>query len=756
VRRSLRLVVPLSLVALSLIPVGIPVAGADPPAPRDLTPSLDSGGCAKYSPSGTYLTWLAGEDERQLVVANADGTDPVTIPLSKNYNCDVTFSPDETQLAFTGQERPGGALNDFGDIYIAATDGSGTTSLALTTSTFYNVGHPTWSPLGGTIIFGATQQDVGSNLFRIDPDGQHLARLTNYGIGQPVYWPLFSPDGSKVQFLGTITCPVSDLYVMNPDGSDITQLTVCRTDVAPFPVWSPDSTKIAFGASGTSNWHQTYVIDANGSNPSVQLTNFSNASSGPSAWSPDSSLVYLTRFQPHGEIDVAAADGSSLTPLTAGTSENDLGDISPDGQTVAFSSDRSCHPHVWVMSSSGGDDGADCPDVTPPTTTIATPPDGAHYAVGQSVTDDFSCQDETGGSGVHFCTDNHGQPTGTALYTGSPGDYQVTVRGADWAGNRSTVTHTYTVDPAEGPVLTLTKTDSPDPVQEQNPITYTMDVGNAGSGDANDVVLTDTIPTGTTFNQASSTQGSCSFASGTVTCNIGTVGVEDQPEVTLIVQAPNVTEDTVITNDASVSASNADTATASADTTVFVNTGGSTEGQVPPDTTVPLTFTTGTQSVNGQPAVDGGDATAVSIVVPPGGPGGSVSLDELPCQVAPCTGAAAAKDVGAQAAAPAATGKLVLGGVVFSVVPPSGYPTHTPFKVTMLYDKTLGAKLSPVYYFKQGTTPKEIKLPHCGTTPPNGGSPCVLTNAKITTGPPIIRGDWKVVVRINSDPRMRK
>ncbi len=59
-----------------------------------------------------------------------------------------------------------------------------------------------------------------------------------------------------------------------------------------------------------------------------------------------------------------------------------------------------------------------------------------------------------------------------------------------------------------GASLSLTKSDDPDPVQEQNPITYTMDVNNTGEGDANDVVLTDNLPAGTTFNQVTSTQGS--------------------------------------------------------------------------------------------------------------------------------------------------------------------------------------------------------------------------------------------------------
>ena len=297
--------------------------------------------------------------------------------------------------------------------------------------------------------------------------------------------------------------------------------------------------------------------------------------------------------------------------------------------------------------------------------------------------------------------------------------------------------------------LSLTKSGSPDPVQEQNPITYTLDASNGGSGDANDVVVTDNLPAGTTFNQVTTTQGLCTHTATTVTCSLGTLGADSTATVTLIVQAPNVTANTIITNNASVSASNADTANASADTHVLVNTGGSTDGQVPPDTSVPLTFTTGTQSSNGQPSVNSGDKTNVSIIIPPGGPGGSVSLEEQPCPVAPCTGAAAAKDTAAQAVAPNA--KVVLGGV-----PPTGYPNTKPFRVTLLYDKTLNPKSGPVWYFKQGTTPTEIKLPHCGTTPPNGGKPCVLTNALITTGPPAILGDWKVVVRINSDPKMRK
>jgi uncharacterized repeat protein (TIGR01451 family) len=357
-------------------------------------------------------------------------------------------------------------------------------------------------------------------------------------------------------------------------------------------------------------------------------------------------------------------------------------------------------------------------------------------------------------NGLNF-TDN-GDGTGTLSGTPAAGTSSNSPYAEQWiASNSSGNTpqdFTLTVDPPQTSAnLTLTKSASPNPVTELNPITYTLAAGNTGNGDANDAVVTDNLPSGTVFDSASTTQGSCSDEALTVTCDLGTLSADGSATVTILAQAPNVSTNTTITNNASLTSSNADTANASADTLVQPNQGGSEQGTVPPGTTVPLTFTTATQSSGGNPGVNKADPTAVSLIVPPGGPGGNLTLQELPCRVAPCDGPSSVTN-----AATATTAKLVLGGVVFNVVPPPNYPKTLPFRAVLFYDKTLNATQGPVYYFKQGVTPTEIKLPHCGTTPPNGGKPCVLFNHKLTKGNSLVRGDWKVVVRLGSDPHLRR
>lgn len=88
--------------------------------------------------------------------------------------------------------------------------------------------------------------------------------------------------------------------------------------------------------------------------------------------------------------------------------------------------------------------------------------------------------------------------------------------------------------------LSITKTDSPDPLLVGQNVTYTSIVTNNGLSPDTGVVAVDQLPPGMTFISASSTVGSCVRASRIVTCNIGILadGASATIQITVRPNAP--------------------------------------------------------------------------------------------------------------------------------------------------------------------------------------------------------------------------
>jgi uncharacterized repeat protein (TIGR01451 family) len=134
-----------------------------------------------------------------------------------------------------------------------------------------------------------------------------------------------------------------------------------------------------------------------------------------------------------------------------------------------------------------------------------------------------------------------------------------------------------TADLAE---LSLTKTDSPDPVIRGNNITYTVILTNNGPSSAANASLSDAVPTNTKFVSNSGTADwSCTnprtkgTATGTITCVKSSLATGESATFTIVVQVKSgVKEGTIITNTATVSSSTSDpnTSNNSATTTTTV------------------------------------------------------------------------------------------------------------------------------------------------------------------------------------------
>ncbi len=109
---------------------------------------------------------------------------------------------------------------------------------------------------------------------------------------------------------------------------------------------------------------------------------------------------------------------------------------------------------------------------------------------------------------------------------------EATTPDPDGSNNEVTVTSTVLARRSD---LSIQK-HGPQEVASGEPFSYTIDVANAGPGPADHVTVTDVLPAGVSFTD-STPNGACSFALGTVTCDLGTLAPGGSASVELHVVA---------------------------------------------------------------------------------------------------------------------------------------------------------------------------------------------------------------------------
>ncbi len=328
---------------------------------------------------------------------------PLTvIPLTTypGFQSAPSFSPDGSQVAFSWN----GEKQDNFDIYVKLV--SGGPPLRLTTEPQPDVS-PVWSPDGSHIAFvrdgfvylisalggperklsrGSTQVEwVQRSVLAWTPDGKSLAvvdrdsdtspraiylvsiatgerqRLTSPQTGRfgGDLECAFSPDGKSLAFThmpSFITHEIFILPLVNsaPNGEPW-RLTDDRQIVNGL-VWTPDSREVVF-SSDRGGRRSLWRISASRGAQTRRVPGTEDAvcpvvSRGPTARLAYQRLVYEVNIW-HKEISPSEKTANPAAQIITSTRVQRDPQFSPDGRRIAFTSDRSGSPEIWVSDSAG-------------------------------------------------------------------------------------------------------------------------------------------------------------------------------------------------------------------------------------------------------------------------------------------------------------------------------------------------------------------------------------------------------------------
>jgi Tol biopolymer transport system component len=223
------------------------------------------------------------------------------------------------------------------DIYLQRVGGKNPVN--LTKDSPLDDTQPAFSPDGERIAFRSERE--GGGLFVMGATGESVKRLTDFGNN-----PAWSPDGKEIACANE--GPVDPALRSNPN-SRIWAVSVAtgeRRQVtkedAIQPNWSPDGNRIAYGGRRNRAQRDIWTIPAGGGEP-TEVTN-DPAVEGSPVWSPDGKYLYFASDRAGSmnlwRVPIEEQTGKVLGPAEAVTTPSPYSaqlSFSLDGRRMAYS-----------------------------------------------------------------------------------------------------------------------------------------------------------------------------------------------------------------------------------------------------------------------------------------------------------------------------------------------------------------------------------------------------------------------------------
>lgn len=199
------------------------------------------------------------------------------------------------------------------------------------------------------IIF-SSDRDTGDNwqLYSMNPDGSDVQRLTDSTTNH--YNGVLSPDGTQLAYTQRTPSGYTEIYIATPDNALPERMLTPGAN----PTWSPDSTQLAYTQSANGNT-DIYIIDATGLN-NRQLTANPAADYAPS-WSPDGQwIAFKSNREPDAPMGlyIVRPNRTDLRRLTDTDTAHHPPSWSPDSSQLAYTREINDVPSVHTVSAETG------------------------------------------------------------------------------------------------------------------------------------------------------------------------------------------------------------------------------------------------------------------------------------------------------------------------------------------------------------------------------------------------------------------
>ncbi len=325
-----------------------------------------------FSPDGNFVAFDHQGPEGAGIYVSRVGSNQMQMLSGNSDDCCPVWSPDGRWIAFSrraGDER---------EIYLVAAAGGlqqkreAEKTLAAQPAAFTpdtapaerkldtggvipRRGEIDWSPDGKSIAFSGP-----SGIYLLSPDNSAVRRIVETPAGAEDWGPQFSPDGQQLMFARNHQVGEPDeLWIVSAAGGEPTRLLSERGRISSPPKWSSDGRSAVFSSNRTGH-PSLFRVSLSTPDTAVAVTQ-----AGSLAWDPDISrhghrLAYerLLRSLSIWELDLSESADKRPYLTVSSTSDTDQGpgpQFSPDGQRLAYMSDRNGTMEIWIANRDGSD-----------------------------------------------------------------------------------------------------------------------------------------------------------------------------------------------------------------------------------------------------------------------------------------------------------------------------------------------------------------------------------------------------------------